>query len=306
MKKLTAWVCILMSLLGLAACGGPAESEEAAVGGDLLPQIMVEGVLYGDTGTESLLTDRRSGFDGEITSRVDQSQLPTENDQSNFGTGYGYQFGEKPGTVELCVDGRWWVYATAEAREQILHPEQTDPGRWGLSLETEAVTDSGLTILCRHSGGEDVAELHTGSYYVIQKSVEAGWVDVEYLTGCDLHADDIDMLIPRRFLNKEWSAFQAMLEDHGYVLTDLHEHTFEKDGISFAYAQLEELEDFADIAILELLSCRQAEAVFLLLTLEQYLKVYAASAEDGYRVNVKHKQDGEKIRLIEALLKNEE
>ena len=133
-----------------------------------------------------------------------------------------------------------------------------------------------------------------------------GSLGLEYLTGKEMDADDIDMLIPRRFLTKEWPAFQALLEGHGYVLTDLNEHTFEKDGISFAYAQLEELEDFAGISPAELLPCKQADTSFLLLTLEQYLKVYTASAEDGYRANVKNKQDGEKIRLIEALLKNEE
>lgn len=133
-----------------------------------------------------------------------------------------------------------------------------------------------------------------------------GSLGLEYLTGSDLHADDIDMLIPRRFLTKEWSAFQAQLENSGYVLTNLHEHTFEKDGVSFAYAQLEELEDFADIAISELLSCHQADVAFLLLTLEQYLKVYSASAEDGYRANVKNKQDSEKLRLIAGLMKIEE
>lgn len=133
-----------------------------------------------------------------------------------------------------------------------------------------------------------------------------GSLGLEYLTGKNLHADDIDMLIPRRFLTKEWPAFQALLENHGYLLTDPHEHTFKKDGISFAYAQLEELEGFAGIVPAELLPCKQADASFLLLTLEQYLKVYTASAEDGYRASVKNKQDGEKIRLIEALLKNEE
>lgn len=133
-----------------------------------------------------------------------------------------------------------------------------------------------------------------------------GSLGLEYLTGKDMAADDIDMLIPRRFLTKEWSVLQTLLEGCGYVLTDLNEHTFEKDGISFAYAQLEELEDFAGISPAELLSCKQADTSFLLLTLEQYLKVYTASAEDGYRANVKNKQDSEKIRLIEALLKNEE
>ena len=55
------------------------------------------------------------------------------------------------------------------------------PNKWGITLEVENVTASGLTIVCNHSGGENVAELNTGSYYVVQKFEEAGWVDVEYL-----------------------------------------------------------------------------------------------------------------------------
>lgn len=55
------------------------------------------------------------------------------------------------------------------------------PNQWGVVLEVNNVTAKGLTIVFNHSGGENVAELSTGSYYVIQKSEEAGWVDVEYL-----------------------------------------------------------------------------------------------------------------------------
>ena len=55
------------------------------------------------------------------------------------------------------------------------------PNQWGVVLEVDNVTEKGLTIVCNHSGGEDVAELDTGSFYVIQKYEKAGWVDVEYL-----------------------------------------------------------------------------------------------------------------------------
>lgn len=55
------------------------------------------------------------------------------------------------------------------------------PNQWGVTLETENITKKGLTLLCHHSGGENVFELHTGSYYVIQKLENESWVDVEYL-----------------------------------------------------------------------------------------------------------------------------
>ena len=55
------------------------------------------------------------------------------------------------------------------------------PNKWGITLEADNVTANGLAIVCNHSGGENVAELYTGSYYVIQKLEKTGWVDVEYL-----------------------------------------------------------------------------------------------------------------------------
>jgi len=53
--------------------------------------------------------------------------------------------------------------------------------KWGLALEAENVTPSGLTLLCHQSGGENIFELSTGSYYVIQRKENGEWADVEYL-----------------------------------------------------------------------------------------------------------------------------
>lgn len=184
MKKPMLLFFVLVLALCLTGCKETVVIEDVVVGGDLIPQIMVDGVIYADTSLESAVTDRKDGFDGEITSKVDQSKQPSENGQSNFGVGYGYQYGEKEGTVDLYINGRWWIFATEEAKDAMFNPEpitNAEPSNWGLALETENVTAKGLTILCRHGGGENVFQLQTGSYYVIQKSEEAGWVDVEFL-----------------------------------------------------------------------------------------------------------------------------
>ncbi|MDO4333396.1 MAG: hypothetical protein Q4C58_12040 [Eubacteriales bacterium] len=68
-----------------------AESTEAILG-DRRPMVMVNGELYLDTGEVSDITARCGTMDGEITSEVDGSEIPTKDDQSNFGTGYGYQY----------------------------------------------------------------------------------------------------------------------------------------------------------------------------------------------------------------------
>lgn len=93
---------------------------------DRIPMVMVNGELYLDTGKESTVIARCGMMDGEITSQVDGSKAPTMDNQSNFGTGYGYQYGPIEGTIEIKMNGKWWIFATEEARKGIQFPEDRD------------------------------------------------------------------------------------------------------------------------------------------------------------------------------------
>ncbi len=94
---------------------------------DRIPMVMVNGELYLDTGKESTVIARCGTMDGEITSQVDGSKAPTVDNQSNFGTGYGYQYGAIEGTIEIKMNGKWWIFATEEVRQEIQFPtEGTD------------------------------------------------------------------------------------------------------------------------------------------------------------------------------------
>ena len=84
---------------------------------DLVPMVMVDGKIYLDTGKESSVEARCGVTDGEITSSVDGTQKPTQDGESNFGTGYGYQYGPQEGTIEIYMNEKWWVFATEEVRE---------------------------------------------------------------------------------------------------------------------------------------------------------------------------------------------
>ncbi len=123
-----------------------------------------------------------------------------------------------------------------------------------------------------------------------------GSLGLELLLEQDLNSDDIDILIPKVLLNEKWEIFKKFLEADGYTLVDLHEHTFVKDNVSYSYASLEGLDDFAGIHSFEDNGC------FLTLTLCDYLKVYERSQKDGYRQNHKHKNDTEKIVIIKEHL----
>ena len=129
-----------------------------------------------------------------------------------------------------------------------------------------------------------------------------GSLGLEYLTGDDLGADDIDILVPRVFITERWHEFKSLLEAQGYVLANEHEHTFVSDDVAYSYSDIEDLESFAGIRMKDI-EMREADGVrFLLLSFEQYLAVYRQSSKDGYRVNVRQKKDADKIRFIESKL----
>ncbi len=126
---------------------------------------------------------------------------------------------------------------------------------------------------------------------------------LECLTGENLYADDIDILVPHVFINEKWNAFKASLELQGFRLIDEREHTFVFDGVAFSYDDIEELETFADIRIEDIATREIEDVQFRLLSLEQYLKVYRQSIKDGYRIIVRRKKDYDKILFIEKHLR---
>ena len=127
-KRTLAMLLALLALL-LTGCGnaepknadaeiGSQSTDDAAALPDTTEQkpvadapmmVMVDNTLYQSEGEVSTVEGRCGNMDGEITSQTASgTDAPTEDDQSNFGTGYGYQFGD--GTVEVLIDNRWIVF----------------------------------------------------------------------------------------------------------------------------------------------------------------------------------------------------
>lgn len=107
-------ILFLLTCLLLTGCG----SEQVAY--DLPPQVMVDGTLYSTTGypVPGQSSDDTQ-TEGTITSEVDGSEVPTEDGQSNFGTGYGYRAGLHDGTLEVRIDGDWVIFATEKAKDTL-------------------------------------------------------------------------------------------------------------------------------------------------------------------------------------------
>ena len=79
---------------------------------DKIPMVRVNGKLYYDTGKEGIDSDCAT-MDGQITSTVDGSEIPTEDNQSNFGSGFGYQYGADD-TIEIYMNEKWCIFEYRE------------------------------------------------------------------------------------------------------------------------------------------------------------------------------------------------
>lgn len=86
------------------------DSAESSIAIAPARAVMLEGVVYFGTAAVSD-TDADAAPDGTITSTVDSDSFPTEDGQSNFGTGYAYRYGSIDGTLEVLIDGEWWIFA---------------------------------------------------------------------------------------------------------------------------------------------------------------------------------------------------
>lgn len=133
-----------------------------------------------------------------------------------------------------------------------------------------------------------------------------GSLGLEKRMGLDLEADDIDILIPELYLNERWQELISVMDRISFRLYDLHEHAFERNGISAAFAGIESLKFFAGIDISEIPVVEEAEIKYCLLGLEDYLKVYTASSKDSYRENKNNGKDFTKIEIIKRRLNKQQ
>ncbi|NCN07856.1 hypothetical protein GW933_04210 [Candidatus Falkowbacteria bacterium] len=129
-----------------------------------------------------------------------------------------------------------------------------------------------------------------------------GSLGLSKLINQDLNSQDIDVLIPENFLKKEWDQLKIFIEKLGYDLIDLHEHEFNKNGITIAFASEEDLLPFADIDYTKL-EVIQDMGNYKTLRIDDYLKVYEKSLIDGYRKIKNDNKDQIKIEIIKENLK---
>lgn len=78
------------------------------------PMVKVDGTTYVDTGYENAMVTCGTA-DGEIKTTVDGKSKPENDDESNFGKGYGYQVWED-GYINVQIEGRWILFRDIELK----------------------------------------------------------------------------------------------------------------------------------------------------------------------------------------------
>lgn len=129
-----------------------------------------------------------------------------------------------------------------------------------------------------------------------------GSLGLEKVSNISFDPQDIDILVPERYLNGElWLTLKETLGNIGYTLVDMEEHAFQKGATKIGIATIEDLYPFAKVDYTELSAVYNCGIKYKVLDLNDYLKVYNQSLKDGYR-KTKNKQDQDKIDKIKTLL----
>jgi hypothetical protein len=91
------------------------------------------------------------------------------------------------------------------------------------------------------------------------------------------------------------------MEKLGFQLVDSEENTYSNGTVDIGISHDGDLKHFCDIDSENLITI-ESPVHFRVLSAAQYLRVYNASARDGYRRDIRQKKDNDKIALINKFL----
>ena len=182
MKKIMRVLLAGLLVMSLAAC---QEKEPPVSGGDLTDEpgkvrifneggdqvhssgaryVRVDGELYTDTG--EIITLARCGvMDGEITKTVAETELPGEDDCSNFGTGYQYQIAGVY-SIDVVIDGDWCRFQREVP--SCSYAEEASALGLVMAADPTAVTIQTEGFIC--TGEEAAPDVETAIWLALQET----------------------------------------------------------------------------------------------------------------------------------------
>lgn len=211
MKKVI-YLLVLCMVLGLAGCGklqknvksvsenedihDTIQNEQAADIEVYPPCVMVDGVIYKDTGYVASIPGCGT-MDGEIVSTVAGTELPVENNQSNFGSGYQYQMSSE-GQIIVVIDGKRIIFRDIEKDEISIPMEVIN-----FNAEVKEITDDGK-LLVMHTSTAEGFQMNDGEYYVstenLVEDVQVGDIVTIWFNGMIQETDPAQLGVVYRII----------------------------------------------------------------------------------------------------------
>ncbi|WMJ77491.1 M56 family metallopeptidase [Sedimentibacter sp. MB35-C1] len=112
-KKPRFWVVAISTIVviavGIGLIANPKTDSLNNAITDLRPMIMVNGELYLDTGKQIPVEIDESAIIGEVSSSVDQSEKPTEEGQTNFGS-IGSKYAHFEENIVVLINNEWVLF----------------------------------------------------------------------------------------------------------------------------------------------------------------------------------------------------
>lgn len=113
MKK---YILILAAIMVLTVgCSKEVTNKKEVEEEDYPKAVKVSGTIYEDTGFENAMVTCGT-MDGEIKTTVSEKEMPVNDDESNFGTGYGYQVWEE-GYINVQIDNKQILFKDIELKD---------------------------------------------------------------------------------------------------------------------------------------------------------------------------------------------
>ena len=221
MKKIIS-VFVLFAMMGLIGCGKFQENEKPVPENtskqsenedheEMLqnkktedneaypPCVMVDGVVYKDTGYVSSMSGCGT-MDGEIVSSVAGTELPSEDKQSNFGSGYQYQKSSED-TIIVIIDGERIIFRDIEKDDPSIPIEVIN-----FNAEVKEITDDG-NLLVKHVSTAEGFQMNGGEYYVpvenLVEDVKVGDTVTIWFNGMIQETDPAQLGVVYRIIKTE-------------------------------------------------------------------------------------------------------
>lgn len=148
--KRNIYIMVILIVLALAGCG---ETQKY----DYPPCVMVDNVVYQDTGFVSSMPSY-GAVDGEIVSTVDSTEMPSENDQSNFGSGYQYQRISEDQII-VIIHGKRIIFRNTEPNDTSIPTEV-------INFNAKVKEIKGGALLVSHISTAEGFQMDGGDFYV--------------------------------------------------------------------------------------------------------------------------------------------